>query len=146
MSVNLTEVLTKALEPHKDTLLNWEIEDVGLLFMGFGNISIYPSEVSDPNNEETYSDSDDIGGTFADNSIAIADALNNLGVDLSKNDWDSSDIYWLIHSYSGEVRSDLVNALEQVGYSCYNWFDSENLEGLEGGPEKVVVWESEPSL
>jgi len=133
----LVDVLTKALEPYKDILAEWNAEEIGMLFMGFGNISIYPTNVESYNNDE------DIGGTFAENSVAIIDALNNIGIDLSENNWDSSDLYWLIHSYSGEVRNDIINALNVVGYDCYKWFDSEE-EDIE--PVKVEGWNAEPSL
>lgn len=138
-SVNekLVDVLTNALEPHKEILSEWNTDEIGMLFMGFGNISIYPTNVNDYNNDE------DIGGTFAENSVAIIDALNNIGIDLSESNWDSSDLYWLIHSYSGEVRIDLINALNVVGYDCYKWFDAEE-EDIE--PIMVEGWAAEPSL
>ena len=37
----LKEVLKAALQPHKEKLNEWNEEDIELLFMGFGNISIY---------------------------------------------------------------------------------------------------------
>ena len=52
--VNLTDVLTNALKPHKETLEGWSVEDIGLLFMGFGNISIYPNDTSDFDNDVSY--------------------------------------------------------------------------------------------
>ena len=139
VSVNgkLVDVLTNALEPHKEVLSGWSVDEIGMLFMGFGNVSIYPTNI------ETYNNDDDIGGTFAENSVAIIDALNNIGIDLGESNWDSSDIYWLIHSYSGEVRADLINSLNVVGYDCYKWFDAEE-EDIK--PLKVEGWNAEPSI
>ena len=62
--------------------------------MGFGNISIYPNDTSDFDNDA------DLGG-FVENSNAVQ-ALNNIGI-FSENDWDASDVYWLIQSYSGDI-------------------------------------------
>lgn len=136
--VNLTDVLTKALEPHQNTIDCWSVEEVGLLFMGFGNISIYPHDTKDYNNDN------DLGGTFVENSNAIVGALQNIGIDISKDGWDASDIYWLIQSYSGDIRNDLISILNNVGYSCFTWFDAEE-ENFEA--ETLSGWEpSTPNL
>jgi|TARA_E500000331_G_C16607879_1_gene434551 hypothetical protein len=136
--VNLTDILTDALKPHKETLKGWSVEDIGLLFMGFGNISIYPNETSEFDNDA------DFGGTFVENSNAIVQALNNIGIDISESDWDASDMYWLIQSYSGDIRSDLISIINNAGYSCYIWFDAEE-ENFEA--ETLSGWEpSTPNL
>ena len=128
----LKSVLVNALQPHKDTLSNWESEDLELLFMGFGNISIYFKD-DDPIL------ADNLAGTFKGNAQGIVDALNELELN---RDWTIADFYWLISANAGEVRSDLVNVINDAGFVCYDYFDAE--ENPE--PQPVTVFEAEPSL
>jgi hypothetical protein len=129
----LKEVLIAALKPHKEKLTNWKEEDLELLFMGFGNISIYWKD-EDPREDNN------LAGTFQDNAQGILGALDSL--DLNKGEWDSSDFYWLISANAGEIRSDLVSAIEEAGFKCYDYYDSEENEI----PQSIKVYEAEPSL
>ncbi len=129
----LKEVLKAALQPHKEKLNEWNEEDIELLFMGFGNISIYWTD-------ETPREDNNLAGTFQDNAQGIIEALNSL--DLNKGEWETSDFYWLISANAGEIRSDLVSAIEEAGFKCYDYYDSEENEN----PQSIKVYEAEPSL
>jgi hypothetical protein len=129
----LKEVLIAALKPHKPVLQEWEKEDLELLFMGFGNISIYWAD-------ETPNEKNNLAGTFQHNATGIIGALDAL--DLHKGEWESGDFYWLISANAGEVRSDLVSAIENAGFQCYDYYDSEEDENL----QTIKVYDAEPSL
>ncbi len=130
--MTLKNVLVTALRPHTDTLSNWNSEDIELLFMGFGNLSIYFKD-DDPVL------SDNLAGTFKSNAKGIVAALEEL--DLNRG-WSDSDFYWLINANAGEVRSDLVKVIQDAGFVCYDYYDAED----NPEPQDVAVFEAEPSL
>ncbi len=130
--MTLKNVLVTALRPHKETLSNWESEDLELLFMGFGNLSIYLKD-DDPIL------ADNLAGTFKTNAKGIVEALDTL--ELNRG-WSESDFYWMINANAGEVRSDLVTALQDAGFVCYDFFDAED----NPEPQDIAVFQAEPSL
>jgi len=129
----LKEVLRAALKPHKEKLDEWNEEDIELLFMGFGNISIYWTG-------DTPKEDNNLAGTFQENAQGIIGALDSL--DLNKGGWESADFYWLISANAGEIRNDLVSAIEEAGFKCYDYYDSEENKK----PQSIKVYEAEPSL
>ena len=134
---DITNVLKKALEPYVETLKKWDRNDIVQLFMGFGNTSIYWKDVTEYVNDK------DFGGTFKQHADSIISVLNELGISFENHPWDSSEFYWTIFADAGTIRSDLVRAIEEVGFKCYQHFDSE-LEELE--VFDVETFDAEPSL
>jgi hypothetical protein len=134
---DITNVLKKALEPHADTLKKWDRNDILQLFMGFGNTSIYWKDVSE------YVHDNDFGGTFTQHSNSIISVLNELEIKFEDEPWDTSEFYWTIFADAGTIRSDLAKAIEEVGFKCYQHFDSE-LEEYE--VKDVLTFDAEPSL
>ena len=127
----LKEILVTALKPYAEKIRNWNNHDVELLFMGFGNISIY-WKGDDPLTSEN------LAGTFRYNAQSIVDALSELGID----GWSYVDFYWMISANAGEIRADLVNALDDAGFVCYDYYNAE--ENPE--PQPVAQFEAEPLL
>ena len=78
----IKDVIVLALEPHKGKINTWDDSDIELLFMGFGNISIYWGD-------ENPVDADDLSGTFKENALAINEALKELGI--HNNIWNYKD-------------------------------------------------------
>ena len=115
---DITNVLKKALEPYVETLKNWDRHDIVQLFMGFGNTSIYWKDVTEYVNDK------DFGGTFKQHADSIISVLNELGINFENHPWDSSEFTGL-SLLMGTIRSDLVRAIEEVGFKCYQHFDSE---------------------
>ena len=111
----------------------WNTSDIELLFMGFGNISIFWKE-DDPLTSE------DLSGSFKYNADSIVEALNELNLNIGN--WEQTDFYWMISSNAGEPRGDLIKAIERVGFNCYDYFDSEEFEA----PEEIKTFEAEPLL
>ena len=71
----LKEVLVNALRPHRDEINTWSPSDVEMLFMGFGNFSLYWKG-------DLPIESESLTGTFKENAVAVVEALNEL--DLNK--------------------------------------------------------------
>ena len=80
----LKELLVTALTPYKGKMNTWNDSDIELLFMGFGNISIFMED-------SLVHKAEDLSGTFKENAIAINDALIELG--LHNNKWTYKDFY-----------------------------------------------------
>jgi len=116
---SITNVLKKALEPYVETLKTWERNDIAQLFMGFGNASIYWKDVTE------YIDDKDFGGTFTEHAESIIKVLNELDIKFEEHPWDASEFYWTIFADAGNIRSDLIRAIEEVGFKCYQHFDAE---------------------
>lgn len=133
MTQTLEQVLVEALKPYKAKMMTWNPSDIELLFMGFGNISIYWK------NDDPVLDSP-ITGTFSENAKAVVSALNQLN--LNTGNWTYKDIYWIIDSNSGEPRADLISAIESCGFNCYDFFDADTGQP----PEAIKTFSAEPSL
>ena len=129
----MQQIITKALEPYKAKMATWDDSDIELLFMGFGNISVFWAD-EDPVHAE------DLSGSFTENAKAIDSALKELGLNNGK--WSHSDFYWVIHSNAGEPRSDLVAAIESAGFKCFDYFDAED----NPVPQKVKTFKEHPYL
>ncbi len=129
----LKEVLVNALRPHRDEINTWSPSDVEMLFMGFGNFSLYWKG-------DLPIESESLTGTFKENAVAVVEALNEL--DLNKGDWQPSDIYWIISANAGEVREDLVTAIQNAGFDCYDYYCAE--DEIEAQP--IRTYQSEPSI
>ncbi len=69
--MTMRDVVVLALEPYKGKINTWDDSDIELLFMGFGNISIYWAD-------ENPSEAEDISGSFKENAVAINEALKQL--------------------------------------------------------------------
>jgi hypothetical protein len=134
---DITNVLKKALEPYAETLKGWQREEVISLFIGFGNASIYWNDIED------YSSDKDFGGTFTENASSIISVLNELDITFEDSPWDSSEFYWTIFADAGNVRSDLVKAIENVGFKCYEHFDADDENHK---VKDIKTFSSEPSL
>tara|TARA_B100000287_G_C20638132_1_gene782477 strand:+ start:1371 stop:1769 length:399 start_codon:yes stop_codon:yes gene_type:complete len=129
----LKEVLVNALRPHRDEINTWSPSDVEMLFMGFGNFSLYWKG-------DLPIESESLTGTFKENAVAVVEALNEL--DLNKGNWTPSDIYWTISANAGEVREDLVMAIQNAGFDCYDYYCAE--DEIEAQP--IRTYQSEPSI
>jgi len=129
----IKDVIVMALNPYKGKVNTWEDADIELLFMGFGNISIYWAD-------ENPIEATDLSGTFKENAMAINEALKELG--LHNDVWTYKDFYWLISSNAGEPRADLIKAIENVGFKCYDYFDAEELET----PLPINTFQEDPLL
>jgi len=134
---DITNVLKKALEPYVETLKDWDRSEIVQLFIGFGNTSIYWKDVTE------YMGDNDFGGTFTQHSTSIISVLNELGIKFENEPWDNSEFYWTIFADAGTIRSDLVRAIEEVGFKCYQHFDSE-LDEYE--VKDIQTFNAEPSL
>lgn len=134
---NITNVLKKALEPYVETLQGWKREEIVNLFVGFGNASIYWDDIED------YASDVDFGGTFTENASSIISVLNELDITFDDYPWDDSEFYWTIFADAGTIRSDLVKAIENVGFKCYEHFDADD-EKYE--IKEIKTFSSEPSL
>ena len=82
----------------------------------------------------------DISGSFKENAIAINEALKQLKLHNGK--WTYKDFYWVINSNAGEPRTDLIKAIEAVGFKCYDYFDSEEFDT----PNQINTFEENPLL
>ena len=129
----LKEVLVNALRPHRDEINTWSPSDVEMLFMGFGNFSLYWKG-------DLPIESESLTGTFKENAVAVVEALNEL--ELNKGNWTPSDIYWTISANAGEVREDLVMAIQNAGFDCYDYYCAE--DEIEGST--IKTYQSEPSI
>jgi len=129
----LKEMIVAALTPYKQKMNTWSDSDIELLFMGFGNISIFW-------NDEDPLDSKDLSTSFKVNAVAINEALKEL--ELHNGKWDYKDFYWLIDANAGEPRGDLIEAIEKVGFKCYDYFDAE--ENMT--PQPVKTFKENPLL
>jgi hypothetical protein len=131
--MTMRDVVVLALEPYKGKINTWDDSDIELLFMGFGNISIYWAD-------ENPSEAEDISGSFKENAVAINEALKQLKLHNGK--WTYKDFYWVINSNAGEPRTDLIKAIEAVGFKCYDYFDSEEFDS----PNPIKTFEENPLL
>jgi hypothetical protein len=133
---DITNVLKKALEPYVGTLKTWDRHDIVQLFMGFGNTSIYWKDVTEYVNDK------DFGGTFTQHAESIISVLNELDIKFDEHPWDNSEFYWTIFADAGTIRADLVKAIEEVGFKCYQHFDSESEDYT---VEEIITFDAEPS-
>ena len=99
--MSMKDVIVMALKPYVGKINAWDDSDIELLFMGFGNISIFWAD-------ENPLEAQDMSGSFKENAIAIDSALKELN--------------------AGEPRTDLIKAIELVGLRCYDYFDAEEFE------------------
>lgn len=129
----LKELLVNALTPYKGKMNTWNDSDIELLFMGFGNISIFMED-------SLIHKAEDLSGTFKENAIAINEALEELG--LHNNKWTYKDFYWLIDNNAGEPREDLIQAIQNCGVVCYDFFDSEEMVD----PLPIKTFKEDPML
>lgn len=129
----LRELLVNALNPYRGRLNTWSDEDIELLFTGFGAISIFIKDAD-------LGKATDLSGTFKENAKAIDLALQDLGIHNGK--WSPSDFYWIIDYNSGEPREDLIKAITDCGFNCYDWFDAEEM--IE--PKPIKTFSEKPLL
>tara|TARA_R110001632_G_scaffold55999_1_gene137022 strand:- start:544 stop:942 length:399 start_codon:yes stop_codon:yes gene_type:complete len=131
--MSMKDVIVMALKPYVGKINAWDDSDIELLFMGFGNISIFWAD-------ENPLEAQDMSGSFKENAIAIDSALKELKLHNGK--WTYKDFYWVINSNAGEPRTDLIKAIELVGLMCYDYFDAEEFET----PESIKTFEEDPLL
>jgi len=131
--MSMKDVIVMALKPYVGKINAWDDSDIELLFMGFGNISIFWAD-------ENPIEAQDMSGSFKENAIAIDSALKELKLHNGK--WTYKDFYWVINSNAGEPRTDLIKAIELVGLRCYDYFDAEEFET----PESIKTFEEDPLL
>tara|TARA_R110002020_G_scaffold21782_10_gene73877 strand:- start:3484 stop:3897 length:414 start_codon:yes stop_codon:yes gene_type:complete len=135
----LKNVLVEALKPHEKTLQEWKPHQLEALFLGFGDISIFNTETQD------YLPDEDLGGRYNENAEAIFDALLELNI---TNPCEVDEMYWLIESCAGYIREDLKNAIENVGYKCFLYFNpsSENKENHKLREVNILTANFDPSI
>ena len=66
-----------------------------------------------------------------------------LDIKFEEHPWDASEFYWTIFADAGNIRSDLIRAIEEVGFKCYQHFDAEN-EEFE--VKEIQTFDAEPSI
>jgi len=113
-NMEFKDMMVEILSPHKETISKWASHQVEALFMGMGDISIFRSE------SEDYLPDEDISGTYSQNASAIMEALEEMQIAIN---FTAEELYWVIESCAGNIRKDMKEALESVGYRCFLFFN-----------------------